>query len=195
MLVKRLFVTLSTDGVHYRIESEGYTSQMSICNHPEQFCKFLGLDYSQWVQGFPTILSCFQWITSSRFFEVSLLDSLSNKEKKRKRAKTMISDFFEFLETLPKTPAQVPADQFVPLAMEFFDKQKEYEALKAEHDFKDKVRTKFNGTLVTQRTGLTGKPLGDFIFNFRATHSDESIMKMTPDQLHEAIESAFQSKE
>eukprot|EP01117_Protostelium_nocturnum_P018263 TRINITY_DN7608_c0_g1_i1.p1 TRINITY_DN7608_c0_g1~~TRINITY_DN7608_c0_g1_i1.p1 ORF type:complete len:330 (+),score=82.73 TRINITY_DN7608_c0_g1_i1:96-1085(+) len=194
IIVKRLFAKLSEEGLSCRVESHGFSTEMVLCNDPKEFCEFVGLDYDRHVLGFSSLNSCFEWITSWPYFQKNLLESPSNDERKRQEQKDMVGEFFDYWKTLPDDPAKIEAKSFVPLAIDHFNKRKEFDSTLTKFNFQHRVKTKMNGKVVSKITGLVGQSLGKFVSTFKKSYSEEMIDEMTEKELHGAIESLFKEK-
>lgn len=106
------------------------------------------------------------------------------RDKKRPSYRT----FLEYIKTLPdrdyfpRTPGNKL--QFLPMIFEAFPQaEAEYKALYAYKENMDLFKEKFNGDIVSNITGFTGKELGEFMVMFKSKYTMDQILRMPKQKL------------
>ena len=139
----------------------------------ETVLPFLGYDPRRFRQGFDTMTDIFDYVTGSKRFDPALflLESRNHTDRMRDRKRPTYRSFLEHLQTRGDWPTFVfPKDKSVWLSEAFAhfpDFQQRYEQALAEHAVAKETRVHFNGELVAEWTGLTGKDLGAFMAQAR----------------------------
>jgi hypothetical protein len=116
-----------------------------------------------------TLEDIFENIAASKYFnpEVFLLENNNNVARVRDRKRPSYNALLEWCKKLPpKEYFPRAKDKSVYLDrifLAFPESRKEWEALWKKKELLDKFRTLFNGNLVSEWTGLTGKELGEFM--------------------------------
>jgi len=154
--------------------------------------EFLGYDYNRIKEGFDNLEEIFEFVVSSCYFNKSIYDlshrNLQARTRDRKRPtytaflKYISNDEFEnqhnydllFEETIQNN-----------INSKFPHFASELEEVKRVQFNKELVKRKFNGVLVNELTGLTGKELGKFMSEFR--ENNENLHELTPDQIESKI--------
>jgi len=138
--------------------------------------EFLGFDYERYAQGFDTVEEIFEWVISSKYFnlEIFQIEALGHKDRLRQRKRDTYNKFLEYIAAKNLTnPWVFEKDKSVYLDKieEAFPESKLKEKLaklKEEDDLNKLSSEKFNGSLVMEWTGLQGKELGNCLSDFRS---------------------------
>jgi hypothetical protein len=73
------------------------------------------------------------------------------------------------------------------MALAHFNKTEEWDAIATQAANRMEARGNFNGIIVSKLTGLTKKPLGDFIKKFKDMYTEDDIRQMSEEEIREAI--------
>jgi hypothetical protein len=141
----------------------------------------LGLDPATYHKGFSSYSDMFEYIAESPFFiKSNFIYKLSSKQGQLYCAKRpAYAAFWKWLTALPDQPfkriIKVNAADLDPL---FESKLTAIIAARKNHEV---IRKKFNGNLVREITGLTGKSLGTFILDYSSSKIDfnSEILEMS----------------
>lgn len=170
------------EGLHYpvREESGNLVNRIEISKDPEKIYQFLGYDYDQYLKGFDEVEDIFRFVTSSPYFNYKIFDydQLNHANRTRNRKRKNYAGFLEYLE-VNQIDIEYPFDSNKSVYLEkidqFFPAANFLTTLNSvREDFlkRRELATKFNGELVMELTGLKGKELGEFIFNFKKIRPD-----------------------
>jgi hypothetical protein len=171
---------LGHSGMSYVIRDEQNSSHVAkeviVTRSWKEALEFAGYDYERWVNGFDTLEDVFRYVVSVPTANRTIfrLDETNHQARVRDRKRKTYQLFLNWVndpsngipdnETIPKT---VLRSQWMTKAFERFPKFKEeYETAQSQIQKVRAARSKFNGDLVRQITGLEGKELGAFIADF-----------------------------
>lgn len=191
-LAHKFGLKLGHEGLHYpvREESGNLVKRIEISKDPEKILQFLGLDYGRYQQGFDEVTDIFQYVISSPYFNYKIFDydQLNHTNRTRNRKRKNYAGFLEYLElNRVEGEYQFSKDKDVYLEMidQFFPTSnflKELNQIRQEFQRRRELSIKFNGELVMELTGLRGKELGEFIFEFKKIRSNwYEYLEKTPD--------------
>jgi hypothetical protein len=157
------------DGTHQYAELE-------ISTDSRRVFEFLGYDFDRHQRGFKNLDEIFEFTISSPYVhrDIFLLDNRNHKARTRDAKRPTYTAFLQWLESHPEVnqyawPQEL--DDKIRLKAEWHEKAKQHfpgyaqqatdaaERLALNRQF----REKWNGTLVQEWTGLTGKPLGELM--------------------------------
>ncbi len=169
-IAKQLGVKHSHLGLYYinRKEDGKLLNQYLLSTDYSTILDLLYLDKSVFYKGFNTKKELFDWIISSPYFNYDKfkLINLDHKNRVRDRKRVTYNEFLTYLEALPSdslVPKILVTDKlnFVLSQFPHLKQLLEDDALKEKQS---KVYSEYyNGILISQITGLTGKELGTFI--------------------------------
>jgi hypothetical protein len=182
-LAHRFGLKYGQEGLWYEHQFKGQNiGKIPVSMDYPKIFKFLGLDYERYRHGFWTLEDIFVFIAESPFFNWKMfqLESLNkiNRDRNAKRA-----SYKSFLEWIQKYAADeehecpVPEDKtvFLKLIKETFPEAKmdiEIKRLEYEHCRELYLKAKFNGGIVMERYGLSGKNLGKAMDGFKQWITD-----------------------
>lgn len=131
--------------------------------------EFLGFDWSRYKKGFDSLLDIFEFVAANPRFnpDIYLLDNLNAVARIRDKKRRTYQSFLAWCAKTPDlTKFEFPEDktEWLPVAFNDFPKfEGNYKAAADLHENHKAAKLKFNGTLVSEFTGLTGKELGSLI--------------------------------
>lgn len=141
-----------------------------LSNSPSEIFAYLDIDYDRWLRGFDTLQELFDIIVSSKRFSAKYFKNLSKNRIQDRRDRHMFRAFMDYALTFSDEEAREPISQ--DDAIDHFGKRQEYNKLLQEHQDFCVRREKFNGNWVRELTSLSGKNLGEFIRDFKASKRD-----------------------
>jgi len=155
-----------------------YKTDLPVSQDMEKILGFLKLDYSHWQYGFDTLEEMFTWVVQSPYFSVAPFFDPSVVTGRRIENRTTIRKFVEWLKASHITQVYnylENRDHYLPLIETYFQEsnltaQIDRELLR-EEELKA-INEKFNGHIVMDITGLTGRELGSFIADFKKEFTD-----------------------
>lgn len=175
-IAHKLNTSFGFDGLKFKVRTEsGYNGlDINLSKDPARIYEFLDLDIERYNQGFDSLEEIYQFVSSSKYFNPSIFsyDSLNHINKTRNRKRSTYAGFLNWIETQDKLNQYQFQEKSVYLIkidlafpeIDIFQKMKDYSS-----NFKRILdcQSKFNGNLVSEFTGLTGKELGNFISSFK----------------------------
>lgn len=132
----------------------------------------------------------FDNVIASKYFnpEVFALENNNQVARIRDKKRPSYRAFLEYIKTLPdreyfpRTTGN--KSQFLPLIFEAFpEAEVEYKALYVYKEKIDSLNRKFNGKIVSDITGLTGKELGAFMTKFKTAYTVDHLAKLSPREI------------
>lgn len=167
-------VSLRHDGLVYIFRDDGHKfREIFLTRDYAQALQFMGYDPNVLARGFETKEDVYRYVATSPFFnrDIFLLENRNAKSRVRDAKRVMYMEFLEWSEANPGLTAFVYPEnkaEWLPRIVEFFP------GFKAEYDqaWDDlaklrNVKSKFNGELVAELTGLQGKALGELMKCFK----------------------------
>lgn len=141
-----------------------------------QALEFLGFDPERFALGFDTPEAFYRFVADGAFFDPALydLETRSNKARVRDRKRPIYQGFLAWIRETgaPARVASWPEDKsaWLPRLFAAFPKaEAEHQRIGRNLELARQYQTKFNGKLVGELTGLTGKDLGRLMMRVRAT--------------------------
>lgn len=194
-------------GLSYIIREEGNSNHVLkeiFLTHDWKTClEFLGYDYEVWKKGFETLEDVFRFVVQNPLANQHLfrLDQTNHAARIRDRKR---KTYNEFLVWVGDEKNGVPREEIIPkykLRSLFFMKacvkfpyfKNEYH--KTQQDILDHrlFKSKFNGSIVSEITGLSGKELGAFLKSFISDYIEKihklNKVKWAKETHHDEIKS------
>ncbi len=130
--------------------------------------EFFGFSYERYLQGFTNLTDIFEYVVNSPYFNRDLypLEHRNHYARMRDRKRKTYNEFLKYCDALPWDIDYIRYGKEIYLqrAMSVFPDFKErYAVLQNVYIEIQLAKTKFNGELVREWTGLKGKDLGKFI--------------------------------
>lgn len=160
---------------------------------------FLGFDAARWQQGFDSLEDIYQFVACGERFNPDLypLEHRNHTARVRDNKRPVYMGFLRWIEERPslnRYPWQQDKSAYLPEVMSAFPAlQTEYERSLARLAHTKAIRACFNGEVVTEVTGLTGKGLGEFMAHFKRTQGDgmDNLPLLSTQQIRELISGEF----
>lgn len=176
-VLKMWGLTLTDKGLFFRVYDE--TALVGIIHLESDFTRILALfgwDVDAWRKGFDTLEDTFRYLTSSRYFSRQAFARMNHRARKRGQRRANFAKLTEFLEANPpKNEFNYPENERLmkpELWRKFPGFLPQHVTMMADYRNRKAARSKFNGNLVSEWTGLHGKALGDLMDAYRASKAD-----------------------
>lgn len=175
-------------GLLYSFKSGDYQfAELEVERDWKRILPAFGWDYATWAQGFETLEDMFRFVATTPFFnrDLFLLHNRNHRSRTRDRKRPSYQQFLVWLEqqpagSLPAYDYSGPKSQRLEILFERLTasgfREKYAAASRSFEDWK-LARTRFNGELVRQWTGLAGKDLAGLMADVRPA------MGETPEQV------------
>ena len=151
----------------------------------ERIAHFLGLDWERYQLGFESIDELFEWMEQVTINGKRCGVKKQGKLEKLHQTRVMWAAFWERGEDASYEPSDEEKEKIFEAALDYFDKRQELKDLKEKLERHRMAKEKFNGTRVSEWTGLSGKRLGLLM---KALKEDERLkMENVADMPDEAI--------
>lgn len=193
---KGLMYTLNIKDV-YRI------AEISITKDFKEALEFLGFDHERYLKGFKNLEEIFQFVADSKYFNKTayILEYRNYKARTRDAKRPTYTKFLSFIKDLPDKYEHFDQNEFLEKAKAQFpdfhrDLNREYEKFER----KKIAKSKCDGALVAQLTGLKHVPLGDFFKAFKehvqGTSGDfyEWAFMSLPEEIEQSVLKFFSEK-
>lgn len=150
--------------------------EMIICTNIQEILELGGFDVEKFDEGFKSLQEVFDFMVKCEYFDPTIFkfENLNHINRTRNRKRTDYKKFVEWLETQDfgsrifknanKYTVEELAAKFPPARI-----QERMNVIRARFEIQKEMQAKFNGTLVSLWTGLTGEELGKFIAGFKKT--------------------------
>jgi hypothetical protein len=193
---------LGHDGLTYKFyaQERHVFREIKLLDDWEQILPVLGYSWERYQQGFDTLEDIFEFVVSSPFFNKSIyaLENRNHAARTRDQKRKTYMEFLKWIESYDETNTQN--------ALKFRSKEnwlgylfdivpnfrQQYELTQYEYDDSVEFKSRFNGTLVTQWTGIEKQELGSFMKWFKAYYGEDKIkrdvLKMNPDLVQGWVE-------
>lgn len=166
----------------------------------EAALSLLGFDPARWREGFDNLDDIYQFVASGQRFNPDLypLEHRNHTARVRDKKRPVYMGFLRWIEaqtTLNHYPWAQDKSAYLPDVMTAFPAlQTEYGRSLDRLAQAKAVRACFNGEVVAEITGLTGKALGEFMAHFKRERADgmNDLPSLSAEQLRELIGEAFQ---
>lgn len=171
------------DGLHaiVRSESDHILGEFLITKDFSKILHILGfsqedIDSPYLDCGFPDFVTMYEWVTRSLHFNGTKYDlsELNQINRIRNKKRKTYMDFVEWLQTsnMREKKPDFPMNQKIYLyyAIQHCNRFVEYICFLQDIELKKYANELFNGNLIMEWFGLTGKKLGEFIAEFKKLH-------------------------
>lgn len=140
--------------------------------------EYLGLDKLEFALGFETMEEVFDFIMSSKYYDWQRFDLTQRNHRARVRDNKR-ENYRKFLEYAEGKPYKClpPKDSFLEQHFEQWPEFKvKYFEVKKKDEENQVIKSKLNGNIVSELTGLTGKELGIFMSKIKMFISREDLL-------------------
>lgn len=163
------------DGLSYRytVGTNNYRN-IPITKDLDTILTVLGFSHARYEQGFDTLEEIFLFVVMSMYFntDIYLLENRDNKSRTRDAKRKTYMEFLDYLERYPDMLVNhlksANKSYWLPFLFSMLPGFKEqYEQCETDYKNDQTYKSKFNGDLVSEWTGLKEKELGLFMKHLR----------------------------
>jgi len=160
----------------FRNFSGRLSTDIIISKDSRKIFEFLGYDYDRYLKGFDTVDEIFEWIVTGKYFCVEnfKMDNLNHIDRKRNKKRVTYQGFLEYIEKnniKSNHTFEKDKEKYINEVDKFFPESKFKEQLEElrRKDLRNKLASeRFNGNMIIDETGITGKELGGIIGGFKS---------------------------
>jgi hypothetical protein len=138
---------------------------------------FLGLKAEQKYKGFDSLKEIYDWIISCKYFkpQIFFLENLNQSDRKRNKKRPTFNKFLEYIKDLQfdKNLTNNISPNLIDESFPEVGFLKQITELKSKDNENLELKTKFNGQLVMEWTGLKGIELGKAMTEFKKIANDK----------------------
>jgi hypothetical protein len=170
------------DGLNFVIRDHhgSLFKRILISKDERKIYEFLGLSYGKFLQGFDEVSDIFDFVISSPYFDSEIFnyENLNHQNRTRNKKRKNYAGFLEYLQKhniCKSYPFEKDKSKYIQVIDTYFPEAqliKRLDEIQTEFQYQRSLREKFNGDLVMKLTGLHGKDLGKFIYNFKKQYHD-----------------------
>lgn len=194
-LAANMHLAIGVNGLSYKARNgKTVLGRVMLTRDFESTLKYLFLDYSRWQQGFDNLTQVFEWFTASKAFNdrFFLLENLNASTQKDVLKRPGYTAFLEWLKDHPEVNSKYHWKSYIQnlpgsLWKPFPEAQKDYEAFFSAIQRKKDAQAKFNGHMISEATGLTGRDLGEFIMDFKKPYDEYAFQAYVMNTAEESL--------
>lgn len=188
------------DGLTYPLRiSDHWSMDIPVSDDMPRVLEFLGYDSKRWEEGFDTREDIFEYAMQTPLFNALYfsLDFQTHQDRVRNKKRKMYQGMMEYLaqkgvQEKPKL-TQEERDEHIIRASEHFniDLRRMIQEQKELYVTREILKTKYNGDLVREWTGLAGKELGTVVSGYKSHVGSEAWEGYLTEQDADQIRSDF----
>lgn len=151
-----------------------------VSKNPRKVLEFLGFDFDRFLEGFKTQEEMFNYVIESENFSIDafLPENLTADQRHRDTKRQSYHDFMNYLEeNAPKKRMERPShEEAVKMAEEFFPEcglRDKINASKKKYEKKQRANNIFNGNVLIDEFGITGRKLGEAIGRLKSKYDSD----------------------
>lgn len=199
------------EGLKYVIrdpEDDTYVlSEVVVTDDPEKAMTFIGYDYHKYQERpFMELEDIFEFVADNQFFnkDIYLFDNLNNTSRVRDRKRKTYCAFLEWCRTRDfpnhydwggddkSMKELIKENHFIAALIHFPEFRAHYDSEMGRLKIRKESKTKFNGAIVSELTGLEGKALGQWIAAFKKSwiyedHFHHWVVTVPQEEINKAI--------
>lgn len=187
------------EGFQYIVRSENdhKSGVITLTKDLNSAMEFLGYDSKRHQNGFDSLEDIYQFASSTPYFhkDIFLLENRNYIARRRDKNRTTYMGFLKWLDSQTNLTEYTfkPKEYYRDMAFELWPGAKE-EYLKILQDMQtvNEMKSRFNGNLVMRLTGLSGRDLGIFISELKASVDfDNVVLNGTDEEISWFIQQKF----
>lgn len=188
------------DGLRYVVrDGSAMLGEIVLTTDFSEALQFLAFDPTVFSKGFDTLEDIFEYVASNpRYYgDIYNLQHMSHNARVRDKKRQTYNKLLTWISQHPEKDTTFRFNEkhtYLDDTFDRFPKAKlQYEYLNKEWELRKQVREIFNGTVVSELTGLTGKELGTLMARMRSRmHNDTRILEWHENgTLHKKILDSF----
>ena len=183
-IARRMRFKWGFQGLHYMAFYEDNRSvklgEFVVSKNPREVFEFLGFDFERFLEGFGTQEEMFDYVIESENFSIDafLPENLTADQRHRDTKRQSYHDFMNYLEeNAPKKRMERPShEEAVKMAEEFFPEcglRDKINASKKKYEKKQRANNIFNGNVLIDEFGITGRKLGEAIGRLKSKYDSD----------------------
>lgn len=161
----------------YSIDNSRKLADIVVSKDNRKIFEFFDLDFDRYLKGFDTLEEIFEFIISSKYFNINnfLMENLSHIDRKRNKKRKTYKGFLDYVKNKKSLKSSSfefskNKEDYIDMINNYFPESnllERFKVLKIEDERNQRISKKFNGYLVMELTGLKGKELGSCMTEFK----------------------------
>lgn len=188
--------------IRHKERSDHILKEIELSHRYEDALEILGLDVDTYNRGFDTLEDIFEYVSTSKFFdpEIYAFENRSYTSRVRDKKRTTYNGFLKWIEQHPEKKKYSFPDKnerggysirepyYTDIVLKKWPwvEQIVNETI-AQFEFSLRLKEKYNGHIVSEMTGLSGKELGAFMGKISVLMSDEIKQKIVDSSPNDAF--------
>lgn len=199
-IAHKLGLKLGFTGLEYplRFISEHYQHKVVITRDCRKTYDFLGLDYGRYLQGFDSLEDIFNFVRSSKYFDTDIFsyENMNHINRVRNAKRATYRSFLEWLALQPVIRYEFNPDKlsYMGIIDSYFPEADLLNVVQKEREKHAKITAiskKFNGHLIMEWLGLSGKELGAFISSVKTPEFEEWVYTHSEVEVEHRVRDIF----
>ena len=183
--------------------SDHIIEEVLVTNEPREIFEFGGYDYDEFLDGFSTREDIFNYVASSPYFnrDIYLFENRNAKARMRDSKRVIYNEFLKWCSESDDLPEFQTEDkeefrrEQIQLALEKFPEFRVRYECSLKKLLKSKtINEKFNGNIVSEVTGLSGRDLGTFLREFKNKWSRDDLFVLSKEAIMTMIKDAYSER-
>lgn len=182
IMAKRLNCKYGFNGLYYTYynNDRSYKKDILLTTDVATIFDFLDCSYSRFLQGFNKLTDIFDYVITSKYFDSKCFineEEWNHIRRTRNRKRANWNNFLNYLVTNNiniNSPKIEGVKYYVSNYFSDVDLVQQLDDLDNEQQLRSVIKSKFNGLVVSELTGLKDKELGKFISEYKNSKLDFS---------------------
>ncbi len=176
-IAKNMGFKLGQKGFFFTFREDNYLVDILLTSSFEQALHFMGYCPKRYKQGFNTLAEIFEYICSTPYFDSQcfLFQNRNHQDRKRDSKRPVYMAFLEFIEKRATVDSDTDKTMHLQRAFSQFSKfEHEVQCVKDRYNKHKQVKAIFNGRVIADLTGLSGRALGQFIILLKSDFATQA---------------------
>ena len=194
VIAKRMGLKYGHDGLFIKLPISYFVKQkvdvsetipVLLTRNPVVIFNVLGFDLIKFISGFANHNEFGEWICNSKFFDPSFFqyENLNHINRTRNKKRPLFKWFVDYCKDKPRKDEPTSFNKLIKIAEHTPSIYERILAIKSEMEAQYALKSKYNGKLVSEWTGLSGIELGVFMATIKAANPKwDSVIRSTPNE-------------
>jgi hypothetical protein len=146
--------------------------KINLTKNPQEICKYLGINFEKWNNGFLSKKEIFEWIIESKYYKKEIFYNLNYDHRRRLSLRPFYKEFLDYIN-ININEVNISNNKYSEMkinlqkeAIIYFNKTEDVNRLIEHNKLLENRRNKFNGLMFVE-LGIIDKELGKIISTFK----------------------------